>query len=264
MSVKQSQISANENSESDALTEKQWKSIYMFGCITTLLVIIGSLLDIIIGMTLGGDLSAIPKTAIERFSQFDSNWLLGLYNLDTLNLTTGILMIPTYLALYVAHRRGNNVLIKLALIIFIIGTAVFITNNTALPMLELSKNYFASTSETQKTLLAAAGEAMLARGAHASPGAFLGFVLSTIASIVMSIGMLKGKIFSKATAYVGILGGALLFVYLVLVTFVPNIETMAMMFATPGGLLSMTWMIMFVIRFFKLRRSENFCLPDKK
>jgi len=173
-------------------------------------------------------------------------------------------MIPTYLALYVAHRRVNIAYVKLALIIFIIVAAVFITNNTALPMLELSKNYFASTTETQKTLLAAAGESMLARGAHGSPGAFLGFILSSIASIVMSFGMLKGKIFSKTTAYAGILGGTMLLIYLVLVTFVPDVKTMAMMVATPGGLLSMAWLIMFTIKLFKLRRSEDLTALDKK
>ena len=257
MSIKQSQIIGNES------TEKQWKSIYMLGCITTLLIVIGSLLDIIISFALGGDLSTIPKTAIDRFSQFHSNWLLGLYNLDMLNLITTILMIPTYLALYVAHRWVNIAYVKLALFIFIIGTAVFITNNTALPMLELSKNYFTSTTDAQKTLLAAAGESMLARGAHGSPGAFLGFILSSIASIVMSFGMLKGKIFSKATAYIGILGGTLLLIYLILVTFVPDVETMAMMIATPGGLLSMAWLIMIAIRLFKLGRYEDRALSDK-
>lgn len=246
----------------DESKEKQWKSIYMLGCITTLLVIIGSLLDIIISFALGGDLSVIPKTAVDRFSQFQSNWLLGLYNLDMLNLITTIVMIPTYLALYAAHRRVDIAYVKLALIIFIIGAAVFITNNTALPMLELSKNYFASTAETQRTLIAAAGESMLARGAHGSPGAFLGFILSSTASMVMSFGMLKGRIFSKVTAYAGILGGTLLMIYLVLVTFVPDIKNIAMMVATPGGLLSLAWMIMFTIKLFKLGHYEDIDQPQ--
>jgi hypothetical protein len=76
--------------------------------------------------------------------------------------------------------------------------------------------------------------------------------------------MLKGKIFSKVTAYLGILGGTLLLIYLILVTFTPDINTMAMMVATPGGLLSMAWLIMFTIKLFKLRRLEDSDLPDKK
>lgn len=249
--LKQNQMIENDN------TEEHWKSIYTLGVIFTALVILGSLLDIIIGTSLGGDVSSIPKTAIDRFAQFEDNWLLGLYNLDLLNLITCILMVPTYFALYAAHRRTNMPYIKLAIIIFIIGTAVFIANNTALPMLELSNKYAESITEANRTLLAAAGEAMLVRGTHGSLGAFLGFVLTTLASIIMSFGMLKGKIFSKATSYIGILGGILLLIYLILVTFVPEIKTVAMIIATPGGLLSLAWMILFTIKLFKLRQLEN-------
>ena len=240
----------------DGNTQGQWKSIYTLGGVTALIVIAGTLLDIILGTVLGGDLSLIPKTAIDRFAQFEVNPWLGLYNLDMLNLCTAILMIPTYFALYGAHRRINSSYIKLALLIFTIGTTVFAANNVALPMLELSRNYAAATVEAQRNLIAAAGEAMLARGAHGSPGAFPGFVLSSIAGIVMSIGMLKGKVFSKANAICGILGGSLLVVYLILVTFVPAIEKAAMIIAAPGGLLSLAWMIMFTFRLFKVRHAD--------
>ena len=249
-SHKQTPANPNENAE------RQWKGMYTLGGITALIVIAGTILDILLGTIMGGDLSAIPKTAVDRFAQFQNNPLLGLYNLDLLNLCTSVLIIPTYFALYAAHRRIHLSYVKLALLIFAIGTAVFAANNTALPMLALSRNYSASTVEAQRNLLAAAGEAMLARGAHGSPGAFPGFILSSIASIIMSVGMLKGRIFSKANAYFGILGGILLMVYLILVTFVPAVETAAMMIAAPGGLLSLAWIIMFTIRLFKLRRAE--------
>ena len=71
--------------------------------------------------------------------------------------------IPVYFALYAALRKTNKPYALLALIIFLLGTAIFVSNNTALPMLELSRKY-ALADETQKSLLAAAGEAMLVRG----------------------------------------------------------------------------------------------------
>lgn len=238
-------------------TEMQWKSIYRLGAITTLIVILGTILDIVIGSSLGGDLSAIPNTAIDKFTQFRDNWLLGLYNLDLLNVCTTILMLPAYFALCAAHRRGNIGYTALAAIIYFIGAAIFITNNSALAMLDLSNKYATATSEAHRSLLAAAGEAMIARGAHGSPGAFAGFFLSAIGSLFMSVGMLKGKVFSKPTAYVGILGSLLLLIYVVLVTFVPEVKQVAVMVAAPGGLLALAWMIMFTIRLFQLGRSEN-------
>lgn len=233
--------------------ETQRKSIYIFGAVTAVFVILGTIFDIIIGMIPGADLTAIPNTAIERFFEFENNWLLGLYHLDMLNLITGVLMIPTYFALYTAHRRANKVYAELAFIVFNIGTAVFISINSALPMLELSKNYNAATSDIQKTLFAAAGEVMTAKSAHGSFGVFPGFALLTSASIIMSAGMLKGKIFGKPTAYIGITGGILLLVYLILVTFIPVIKAAAMIIATPGGLLSLAWIIMFTVKLFKDR-----------
>lgn len=237
--------------------DKQWKGIYIFGGATALIVIMGTILDIIIGTRLGGDLSGIPNTAIGRFAQFHDNWLLGLYNFDMLNLCTTILMIPTYFALWAAHRKVNIAQTTLAMITYYIGAMVFITNNVALTMLELSNKYATSTTEAQKTLLAAAGEAMIARGAHGSLGVFLGFLLLSIGSIVMSLAMLKGEIFGKPTAYVGIIGSTLLMMYVILVTFVPEIQNVAMMVAAPGGILALAWMIMFTIRLFQLGFTKN-------
>ncbi len=238
-------------------TENQRKSIYLLGGVAALIVVFASLLDIVISMLLGGDPTSIPQTAIGRITQFQSNGWLGLYYLDLLNMTTAIIMIPAIFALYVALRRVDKVYTVLALIIFSIGTAVFVSNNTALPMLSLSSKYALATSEAQKNLLAAAGEAMLARGAHGSPGVFPGFLLPIIANLVMSIVMQKSGVFSKITAYFGIAGSVLFIFYFVIVTFIPNGESVAMALAIPGGILSIVWMILFAIRLFKLRVIEE-------
>lgn len=237
--------------------EKQWKDIYILGGVTTIIVLIGALLDVVIGSATGGNLSALPQTAIDRFAQFKDNQFLGLYNLDLLNIVNQIIMIPTYFALYAAQRKTKSAYALLALIVFLVGTTIFVTTNTALPMLELSRKYAISTSESQKTLLAAAGEAMLARGTHGSTGVFIGFLLPNIAGIVMSFVMLSGKIFSKTTAYLGILGSILICLYIVLVTFAPEIKNMATLFSMPGGLLLMAWMIMFTIRLFQLGNMKS-------
>ena len=238
-------------------TENQWKSLYFLGGLTALLVVCASLLDIAISILLGGDPASIPQTAVDRFAQFQSNPWMGLYYLDLLNMTTAVIMIPAFFALCAAHRQVNKVYSELVLIVFSIGTAVFITNNTALPMLSLSSKYAIATSDAHRNLLAAAGEAMLARGAHASPGVFLGFLLPIIASLLISLVMLNGGVFSKITAYLGIAGSALFIVYFVLATFMPGTENIAMALATVGGLLTIAWLILFAIKLLKLRKGTN-------
>jgi len=235
--------------------ESQWKSIYIAGGIAAILSLAAVVLDIFIGSATGGNLSELPQTAIERFAQFQQNAWLGLYNLDLLNMVNQLISIPVYFALYAALRKANKPYALLALIIFLLGTAIFVSNNTALPMLELSRKY-ALADETQKSLLAAAGEAMLVRGEHGSLGAFFSFLLPTLSALVFSFVMLQGNVFSKANAYVGILGNALMLVYVVLVTFAPTIKNMAMAFAMPGGLLLLAWMVMLTIRLFRLGTSS--------
>lgn len=230
------------------MTRSNWKTIYTFGAIAALIVVLGSVFDIIIGTALGGSVEALPKTAIDRFSQFRSHPWVGLYNLDLLNMVTMVIMFPAFFALYGAHRKTNNGLAGLALAFFLIGAAVFVANNTALPMLELSKKYYSSESSYQKGLIAAAGEAMLARGAHGSPGAFAGFALVLLSEIVMAFAMLKSGVFGKITAWTGITGCMLMLVYIILVTFMPGVKAVAMLVSIPGGSLLMAWMILFAAR----------------
>jgi len=238
------------------MLEKQWRSIFRVGAFTTFLAILGTIFDILVGSTLGGDLSAAPMTAIDKFTQFNDNWLLGLYNLDLLNVVTTVLMIPGYFALWAAHRRTNAGQVTLAVIIYIIGAAVFISNNAALPMFDLSNKYFAATTIAQKSLLAAAGEAYLAGGGHGSPGAFAGFLLLSTGSLIMAFSMLKGSVFSRRTAYLGILGSSFLLIYVILVTFVPEIKNIAVSVAAPGGLLALAWTIMFTKKLYELGQEK--------
>jgi hypothetical protein len=142
------------------------------------------------------------------------------------------------------------------LIIFLVETAIFVTINTALPMLELINKYVAATTESQKTLLAAAGEAMPARGVHGSLGVFVGFLLPSAAGLIMSFAMLTERVFSKITSYLGIVGNVLILLYIVLVTFTPAIKEMATAFAMPGGFLLMAWMVMFTIGLFQCRQTQ--------
>ena len=238
-------------------TGKQWKSIYTLGGIAALVALSGILFDIVVGITTGGNLTALPQTAIERFMQLRDNKFMGLYNLDLLNTIIQIILIPAYFALYAVHRKNRKPYSILALAIFLFGSVIMVANNTALPMMELSNKYFSTTIESQKLFYAAAGESLLVQGAHGSSGIFLGFFIPNIANLMISIVMLKGKIFSKLNSWFGIIGSILMLLYVILVNFGTGVENMATAFAMPGGLLLMAWMIMFTIKLFRLKSSES-------
>lgn len=241
-----------EKLESDH--EKNDKYVIKIGVFCSVLVIILTILDIVMGTILGGDLNAIPETAIERFAQLQSQPLLGLYYLDVLNMVTSILMVPVFVSLCIVQKTKNKGFLLLTITVFIIGTVIFISNNAGLAMLGLSKQH-ASAVAAQKDLIAAAGESLLAKGAHGSVGAFLGFALSMIATILMAVSMIRSNVFGKFTGWIGLLGSTLLLVYLILVTFVPDAQTVAMALAAPGGIMSLVWMVLYTLTLFKVLKN---------
>jgi hypothetical protein len=230
------------------------KRMYLVGVYAAAIVICLTLADIIIGSLLGGDLTMVPQFAVDRFMQLQEDTWFGMYNLDLLNLVVSVIMIPVFLALWLALKNEDSPFALLALIIFIIGTSVFIANNPGLSMLDISRKYNTATVEDQSVLFAAAGEAILAKGIHGGTGVFPGFFLITLSEMILSIVMLRTRIFSKATGYTGIAGTILLMVYLVLVTFVPSAKQSAMIIVAPGGILSLAWMVLFALKLIRMAR----------
>ena len=87
---------------------KNQKNIFRIAGFCSILIILLTLLDIIVGTSLGGDLTSIPQSASERFAQLlDQPWM-GLYYLDLLNLTTTILMVPVFIALYSSMKKKKQ------------------------------------------------------------------------------------------------------------------------------------------------------------
>lgn len=238
-------------------SQKQWKNIYLTGGIAAILAFSGILFDIIYGSISSGNLSALPQTAVERFAEFQQSWFLGLYHLDLLNAIIALIMIPTYFALFAVHRNRNVAYAAFAMVLCLFGTTIFISANSALPMLELSNKYYSAINESQKILIAAAGESLLARGGHGSLGAFPGFIFSTIASLNMSLVMLHGRIFSKVLSFAGVIGYMLLLIYVLLVTFMPAVQDVAVIIAAPGGLLVLAWVILAGVKLVKMGISRE-------
>ena len=73
----------------------------------------------------------------------------------------------------------------------------------------------------------------------------------------MSLVMLSRMVFTRLTAWLGIIRSVVMIAYPVLVTFALAVGEMATEFAAPGGLLLMAWMILFTIRLFKVGRAKG-------
>jgi hypothetical protein len=232
-----------------------WKSIYRVGAVAALSAVLVGLIESGLMFLPGGN--APQMIVLDWFELLQENPFMGLRNLGLLNILLNTLGILTYFALYAAQRDSDyQPYAALAAIISFLGVGIFLANNRAFPMLALSAQYAAAATGAQRAMLEAAGQAMLSVGASHTPGTFLGFILSEVAGITISVVMLRSKIFSRANAYAGILGFSILLLIEYFSTFTGLSDVMKILFMA-GGLLSMVWYILIASRLFQLGRSAS-------
>jgi len=235
--------------------EPRGHSIYMVGGAAALLIVLTALAEILITFLPGGYTTA--ETVIDWFVLLQQNPFLGLRNLGLLNILMTALGIPMIFALYWAHRKANQPFAALAMILSFVGVAVFYATNRAFPMLDLSGQYAAATSQAQRTILEAAGQAMLSVGQSHTPGTFLAFFFSEIAGILMAVVILRGKVFNKAAAFAGMIGYGFLLVFEILSSFVPSSHDVILVPAMIGGLSNIAWYILVASQLFQLGQGKR-------
>lgn len=236
-------------------TDAGWRTIYFVGAGAAVLALSGTLLDIVLASMPGWQASTVPTCVEQWFMQLQTNPLLGLRNLDLLNIVVAVVGLPMYVALYGVHRTTRAGLALLAIVLIAIGTAVFVGGNVALPMLELSRQYGAASTEAQRLAVQGAGVAMLARGSHGSMGVFAGFLLPSLGTLLMAVTMIGGRVFTRIDGGIGVIGTSLLLAYVVGVTFSSATSGALMAVAGFGGVLMMVWNVRVAWVLFRMGRS---------
>jgi hypothetical protein len=232
------------------------KSLYIIAGVAALLALAANVLDIILGFGETDIFVYGTMQATDWFGLFQENWFKGLYVLGILNIIYMAVMVPVYFGLFYAHRRTHEVYAALALTIFAIGMAIYVANNAAIPMSVLAGKYAAAGTDAERALFAAAGETVLARGEDFTPGSFIGLIFGGIAALTISLVMLRGGVFTGATAWIGIVGFTFLSIFTILATFVPALYFVAYyFFAMIGGLLALAWFALVALKFLKLGRT---------
>ncbi len=204
--------------------DSTWKPLYKIGAVAALIMVAFIPIQTIIFLVWPP-----PDTVSGYFTLFQHNWLLGLLSLDLLYIVDNVLVILLYLALYAALRQASQAFMTVALTLGLVGIAAYFASNTAFEMLSLSNQYAAATTDAQRSLSLAAGQAMLA--IYKGTAFDVYYVLGSVATLIISGVMLRSKIFGKVTAYAGIVAGVLMVVpstagtiglYLALVSLVPT------------------------------------------
>jgi hypothetical protein len=196
--------SKTNNQRTSTEDDANWSTLYVIAGVAALLAVALIPLQIIVYAVWG-----IPETAIECFTLFQVSKLIGLLVLELPYLISNILSIPIFLALYVALRYGNESFMAMATAMGLISIAIVFSARPTFDMLYLSNQYWVATTEAQRAILLAAGEAKLALVEGTAQQAH--YFLGSLSYLLVSIVMLRSEVFSKLTAYLGIFANVLVF-----------------------------------------------------
>jgi len=190
------------NESHATIADSAWKPLYRVGGAAALTIVVLFVLQIIVFVA-----SPPPSTVIGYFTLFHKNGLLGLLDLDLLSLADYVLFVPMFLALYAALRRASPSFMAIATTLALVGIAVYFASNTAFSMLSLSNQYAAATTDAQRSMFEASGQAMLA--IYQGTAFDVSYVLLSVAPLIISVVMLRSTLFGKVTAYVGIVANVI-------------------------------------------------------
>jgi hypothetical protein len=176
-----------------------------------------------VGLIHAGPL-APPSTLVGWFTLLQQNRLLGLTLLNLFDLVNYALVGLMFLALLVALRRTSPSWMVIAAALGFAGITLYFASNQAFSMLSLSNQYAAATTDAQRAMLLAAGQALLAihhNASYVGSGIYLSFLLVSVAGLIISAIMLRSNSFGKVTAYMGILANGIGLGYYVTLSFAP-------------------------------------------
>jgi hypothetical protein len=186
-------------------SDTQWHWIFKLGGIVAVFGVMIIPVQIIVFV-----ISPPPTIVNEWFVLFQKSPLLGLLNMDLLYLINNILLIPIYLALYVALKPTREAIVFTALILGLVGIVVYFPSNPAFEMLTLSNQYAVATTAAQQSILLAAGQALVVQ--IKGTAVLVYYALNAISLLLFATVMLRSNIFGRNTACAGISAGILMLV----------------------------------------------------
>jgi len=189
--------------------DSEWKGLFKAGGAAAVSVAVLYLIQIAVFVGWGRP----PNTVLGFFTLFQNNRFLGLLDMDLLSLVDYALMGVVTLALYVALRQASRSFMTIATALGFVGVAVYYASNTAFSMLSLSDQYATAATEAERSTLLTAGQAMLA--IYQGTAFIVSYLLWAIAPMMISVVMFRSKVFSRKTAYAGIVANAFGLAYFV-------------------------------------------------
>lgn len=227
------------------------KTTYWLGGLICAILIIYSIATLVVMFMIGTP----PETIIECFSMLNENKFLGLLRLDILTVFTMPLYYVLFYSIYIALKNHESDSLRISIIFIFAGLTLFLATPSVFSYLHLSDRYVLATSEIEKSQLLAAGEAIIVSDMWHGTGPKIGGLLIQVGALIISILMLKNKVFSKATAYIGILTHGLDLLHILIGFFLPVVGAILMPIA---GTLYLVWFPLIGLRLNKLSKEIRY------
>jgi hypothetical protein len=204
-----------------------------------------------------------PNAISDWLILFQSNSIVGLLDLWGLEVLMYLMFIMMFLALYMVLRKANQSLMVIALTFALLGIGIFLATNNPFSMLSLSDQYAAATTEAERTMLLAAGQALLSNTNQRAVGGFnMGLFLVSAVGLMVSSVMLQSNSFSRSTAFVGILAHALSLADYLRQVLTPS-AIVALLVILPNALFLVIWYVLVGRRLYQLGRPERKMLSQQ-
>jgi hypothetical protein len=190
----------DESNKAVAGANGDLSGLYRIGGIAAFVLIVYSLGTIVQMVMLGGQ----PTSAGQAFDLLQHHRVIGLLRLDLPTIAVMPLYYLLFLGLFAALRKSDRADSLLATVLAFAGLTLVLATPTGLSMVPLSDRFAVATTEAMKAQLLASGEALMANDIWHSTGAILGGILMQCGAVLISMVMLRGGVFSKATGWLGI------------------------------------------------------------
>lgn len=195
----------DDNNNNPSKSTYPWQTLHKVGGVTAVAVLVLIPIQMVVFF-----IWPPPSSVIGWFMLFQDNALVGLLDMDLLLIVDYLLLIGLFSALWASLRRANESLMAIALILQLVATAAYLASTAAFEMLTLSNQYATATTDAERSLFLAAGQAMLVTWQGTAFD--VSYVLSAIAVLIVSAVMVRSHLFSKVTGYVGLSAGVLMLV----------------------------------------------------
>ena len=220
--------------------KSRWKEIYTIAAIAAILSEIVLMIGIATVFIYPYAPGNISTESIFLLLQNDK--LGGLISLDFHLVLGNLLGILLFLALYVSLKQVNKSYALIALVLGLIAHVLIIPARPISELFSLSGLYATASTEVAKSQYLAAGEVLLSQ--FNGTGWFMNTFLGGFSLLISSLLMLRSSVFSKPTAYLGIITNAAVCLF-----FIPGIGMLFLFLSLPGY---MIWYVQLTRRFLKL------------